>query len=299
MYLFGYIKPKIPELKVGDYDRYKGIYCSLCKHMGKEYGKISRFALSYDGTFLALLLLSLQEDCTPFQSGKCVFNPAKRCNFCTSGEEQFYFAAALTVLMTHQKLRDDLADSGFLGKLRAGLALLFAAGARKKAVKKYPQLQHILQETIATQLQVEQQESPCIDACAEPTAQMLGRTFALLQPQDEALTRVLQNFGYFLGKWVYLMDAADDLEKDLQRGEFNPFVLRFALTKQSTPQVLQQAREHCNASLNAVASQVVAAYHLLPLNHFVPILDNIILEGLPQMQKELLFKKESKHVGSI
>ena len=63
--MFGYIRPKIPELKVREYDQYKGIYCSLCKRMGKEYGIASRFALSYDSTFLVLMMLGLEDECTP------------------------------------------------------------------------------------------------------------------------------------------------------------------------------------------------------------------------------------------
>ena len=109
--MFGYIRPKIPELKVREYDQYKGIYCSLCKRMGKEYGIASRFALSYDSTFLVLMTLGLEKECTPFQPGKCVFNPLKKCNYCTSGQTNFEFASALTVMMTYQKICDDIEDS--------------------------------------------------------------------------------------------------------------------------------------------------------------------------------------------
>ena len=115
LYLFGYIRPKIPELKVREYDQYKGIYCSLCKRMGKEYGIASRFALSYDSTFLVLMMLGLQEECTPFQSGKCVFNPLKKCNYCTSGQTNFEFASALTVMMTTKKFVVILRIKGLSG----------------------------------------------------------------------------------------------------------------------------------------------------------------------------------------
>lgn len=297
--MFGYIRPKIPELKVREYDQYKGIYCSLCKRMGKEYGIASRFALSYDSTFLVLMMLGLEDECTPFQPGKCVFNPLKKCNYCTSGQVNFEFASALTVMMTYQKIRDDIEDSGFGGKLKAYLVLPLVAGANKKAAKKYPELKKILDETIATQSQVEKEENPCLDACAEPTAQMLARTFAMIRPTDERLTRVLQNFGYFLGKWVYTVDAADDIEKDIKENAFNPFIIKFGLSKESTQEEIKQVKTYCNESLNAVLSQEVGSYHLMEIHHFEPIIHNIIFEGLPQMQKELLFKKENHDVGSI
>ena len=299
MCLFGYIRPKIPELKVREYDQYKGIYCSLCKCMGKEYGIASRFALSYDSTFLVLLMLGLEKDCTPFHAGKCVFNPLKKCNYCTSGEVHFRFAAGLTVMMTYRKIRDDIADAGFWGKLKAYLVLPLVAGANKKAAQKHPVLAQILEETIATQTQVEKGDDLCPDACAEPTAQMLAQTFALLAPNEESLTRILQSFGYFLGKWVYMIDAADDMEKDIRENAFNPFVLKLGLSKESTQEEIKQAKTYCNESLNAVLSQVIGSYHLLDIYHFEPIIHNIIFEGLPQMQKELLFEKENHNVGSI
>ena len=299
LYLFGYIRPKVSELKVREYDQYKGIYCSLCKHMGKEYGIASRFALSYDSTFLVLMMIGLEEKCTPFKNGKCVFNPLKKCTYCVGGDRHFKFASALTVMMTYQKIRDDIADSGFGGKLKAYLLLPLVSGANKKAAKNYPELKRVLDETIATQTMVEKQENPCIDACAEPTAQMLSKTFGMIQPEDPALTRVLQNFGYYLGKWVYIMDAADDLEKDIKADEFNPFVLRLNLTKESTSKEVKKAKAYCNESLNAVLSQVIGSLNLMDINHFEPIINNIIFEGLPHMQKELLFKKENQNVGSI
>ena len=128
-------------------------------------------------------------------------------------------------------------------------------------------------------------------SCAEPTAQMLARTFAMIRPTDERLTRVLQNFGYFLGKWVYTVDAADDIEKDIKENAFNPFIIKFGLSKESTQEEIKQVKTYCNESLNAVLSQVVGSYHLMEIHHFEPIIHNIIFEGLPQMQKGIIVQK--------
>ena len=299
MRLFGYIKPKIPELKVREYERYKSVYCSLCKQLGKEYGILSRLALSYDSAFFALISLSLKENCTPVQKGKCVCNPLKKCNFCTQSNGEFSLASALTVMLTHQKLRDDIADSGILGKLRAYVLLPPVWRANQKASKRYPQLQQIISKTQSAQQQVEQQAPAGIDAAAEPTAQMLGQIFAQLAPKCKATARILHNLGYFLGKWVYMIDAADDIEKDIKEQTFNPFVASFSLTKESPAEEIAQAKTQCNQSLNAVLSQVIASYHLIEPHHFKPIIENIITEGLPQMQKEILFQKENQNDRSI
>ena len=80
--MFGYVRANKPELKVKELEMYKAVYCTLCKVMGKRYGRFSRFTLSYDFTFLALLNMSLSEKCSGIKKGHCVFNPLKKCNYC-------------------------------------------------------------------------------------------------------------------------------------------------------------------------------------------------------------------------
>ena len=85
--MFGYIRPFKPEMRVCEYEAYKGIYCALCKALGKEYGIAARFALSYDGAFVALLSVSLSQECATMQKGRCTCNPLKGCNFLCGAEK--------------------------------------------------------------------------------------------------------------------------------------------------------------------------------------------------------------------
>ena len=85
--MFGYIRPKKSELLVREYEVYRGVYCGVCRELGDSYGLLSRLALSYDSTFYALLLLSLQSDgCPGFSRRHCVANPLKKCTFCTGAK---------------------------------------------------------------------------------------------------------------------------------------------------------------------------------------------------------------------
>ena len=297
--MFGYIRPQVSELLVREYEQYKGVYCSLCKELGKSYGIFTRFTLSYDSTFLSLFILGRGEECVSFQKGRCVFNPLKRCAYCGQRHPGLKFSSALSVLMTYYKIRDDIEDSGFFGRMRAYLLLPLVSHPRKKAARDFPELEQILQETIGNQKEQEQQESPSLDACAEPTAQLLSRTFGLLAGEEEFTRRVLETFGYFLGRWVYLIDAADDMEKDLQKKEFNPFLTKLQLTEDATPEQWQEAKTYCNEVLNLTLSQAIGAIHLIDFPHFGPIILNIILQGLPEMQKKLLFEKEKHDVRSV
>ena len=142
--MFGYIRPLKAELLVREYEQYRGVYCALCKSIGKRYGAIARMALSYDGTFLALVQLAGAPDCPGFQRMRCVVNPLKKCTFCTAGDEAFAMAAAFSVISAYWEIRDDLTDAGWFGKLRAAAVWPFAAAAHRKVRRAYPQLEALV-----------------------------------------------------------------------------------------------------------------------------------------------------------
>ena len=101
----------------------------------------------------------------------------------------------------------------------------------------------------------------------------------------------LERFGYFLGRWVYLMDAADDLMEDLAEDAFNPFIPRLGLSgkKGLSPEERKAADEAMNRTLNATAAQMLLAFQLIDLRNFGPILENVVEKGLPELQREILF----------
>lgn len=291
--VFGYVRPQKSELLVREYEQYKGVYCSLCRQLGKSYGMVSRLTLSYDCTFYALMLLAFRPECPGFQSGRCVVNPLKKCTFCSSGEPEFVSASALSVIMTYYKIRDDIADSRFWGKLRAYALLLLAARAHRKAAADFPRLDAIISASMEEQKAAEQAPDPCLDSCAEPTAKMLQQVFEASAGEDgepdSPKVRILRQFGYFLGRWVYIIDAADDMEKDLKTASFNPFIIQCGLNDASSPEELEKAKSYANEVLNLTLSQLTAALNILDLDHFGEIIQNVVLKGLPEIQKELLF----------
>ncbi|MGW8114483.1 DUF5685 family protein [Caproicibacterium sp. NSD3] len=291
--MFGYIRPFKPELLVREWESYRGIYCGLCKNLGRYYGWLSRLTLSYDCTFYTMVLMSLRKEKPCYGAGHCVVNPLKKCSFCQNAEESFHQAAALSVLMTCFKLEDDLRDRG-KGKIRARLLLPLSRRAQKRAKADFPWMDKIVTETMTAQNQVET-EGQKMDACASPTAQMLGK---ILQHEggesSSPLSRTLYEFGYFLGRWVYIMDAADDLEKDLESGSFNCLIRESGLTQKAGKEEFDSIRQKANASLNLTLSRLLAAFSLMDWTSFQSILQNIIEKGLPATQKELLFRKEEK-----
>lgn len=281
--MFGYLRPDKNELKIKDYELYKSVYCGLCKHLGKDYGIISRLTLSYDCTVLAMLYISLKNEKPCVNKGRCVVNPLKKCAFCDCEGEGFRFAGAVSVIMTYYKLSDTIADSGFFKSAGAGILKAFLKRSYKKAAKAYPLTDECAAKMMELQLEAEKSECT-VDKAADPTASMLSSLCKSMVDEEDPRRKTLEVFGYFLGRWIYLMDAADDLEKDIRKKQFNPF-------KNDCDGEIKKAMLHCNDVLNMTAAQIVLAYDLLDQNCFKDILDNIVYDGVSFQQKYHLFEK--------
>lgn len=299
--MFGYVRIRKAELLVRQYEDYGGVYCSLCRRLGRDYGVLSRLFLNYDCTFYSLVFLAAaQPPCPAAQKGRCVVNPLKRCVFFDERQKIFEGAAAFTVLLTYYKIRDDLADSGFWRSLPRRLALPAAALAKRKAEKRFPALGRRVRGAMESQSEVERLPQPGIDQCAEPTAGLLAEFFSSeefsgIQPESSC-GRVLRQVGYYLGRWTYLMDAADDLEEDIRSGAFNPLARKFRLDRVNFKENYGAVRTYANQLLNETLARLGAAADLLDMNRLGPVVRNVIFLGLPQMQRQRLFEKENGNV---
>ena len=297
--MFGYVRPQKSEFRVREYEAYRAVYCSLCRQLGKSYGMFARMTLSYDCTFFALWLMALHKKCLGFREGRCVVNPLKKCGACIGGGDELRLASALSVIMVYQKVRDNIADDRFLKRMKSYMVLPFVSQMRRKAAKDYPELDKIVALAMMEQAAAEQNPVQSIDFYAEPTAKMMEQVFAFgaaapeLSPED----RLVRQAGYFLGRWVYIIDAADDLEKDLYEGAFNPFIIKEQLQPNCPTERLKEVKEEANRILNATLSQLIAAVNLMDLEQLGAIVSNVMFLGLPEMQRAILFEKEKeKHV---
>ena len=275
--MFGYLQVDKAELKVREWEAYKSVYCGLCRQMGRDYSFLSRLALSYDCTYYAMLLMSVHRSCTGFDSGRCRFNPLKKCGFARCTDESYSKAAALSVISVYYKLLDDIRDSGFFKRLGTRFLKLFFGHWRRKAVQKYPKIDTVVSDMLQMQFEAESADNTSCDAAAHPTAQMLAEVFAL-DAADDMERRVFREFGYQLGRWVYFMDAADDYFKDKKHGAFNPFS---AIEEEELPDFAQ-------GILNQSLARAYDAYQLITIRDFKGILDNMILLGFPLKQNSVL-----------
>lgn len=275
-YLFGYIKVSRGELKIKEFELYRGVYCSLCKALGKKYGLISRFTLNYDFTFLALLNMSLKDGCDMFSQKRCTFNPLKKCNFCKSFDN-FEMPAAAAMIMAYYKLLDNIADEkGFKKLLYKMLKPIFKI-ANKKAKAQFPHIEEIVADYIAEQTSLEQQNCTETDRAADPTAKALSKILELCSEQNSQ-KRILNRIGYCLGRYIYLLDAFCDLEEDIKKGSYN--VLKNKPKEEIVPYIKTQIAFCIN--------EACKAFELLEIKKYRPIIGNILYLGLEETaEKEI------------
>lgn len=287
--MFGYIGVYKPELKVKDFEIYNAIYCGLCRHMGRNYGVFSKFCLSYDMAFFALLQSALEPTVNCYSQKRCRVNPLKKCTYCENDESFQDLAAAAGVALSDMKVLDNISDSTFFKAVFCRFLRLFTKRWASKAYKNYPELKDIICEYASGQKRVEKIENCSLDQAAEPTARAVSRIASMLRC-EEKYKFVLERMGYCLGKWVYLCDVADDIEKDIKTNSFNP--LKFEDFGNQSPK--EYAEKRLTPILNTCFTECATYSELLEIKKHKAILDNIFYEGLKERQKQIFSKEKAK-----
>ena len=269
--MFGYVRIYKNELKVKEYDLFKAYYCGLCKTLKKNYGFASRMGLSYDLTFLSLILSSVYETDEKVKPEVCVANPFKKKPIMNSNKFMEY-AASANVILTYFKLRDDIKDNH---RIKSVLFLPFMLNAKRKARKKQPDLFQNVKESMERLSKLEKSGCSNIDELANEFAHLTGHVFEADVIEDEKTKRILRHMGYLIGRYIYLLDACDDYENDKKSKSFNALLQDGCMI----------SKEEVLESLEFTLSEVAGAYNLLNIKKNKSILDNIIYLGLMESLK--------------
>ena len=279
--MFGYVIPVKCELKVREFDQFRAAYCGLCHSLRDAYGLPARFILNYDFTFLAILL-SAGEAEVQYTARRCVAKPFRRKTCCVGGDA-FRRAAGYSVILGRWRLRDGIADCGFVKGIPTRFAALLLHRAYRRAVRDYPDFDAHCKAQLGLLGTLEQANSPELDRVADAFAQILPH--AADHVTDAADRRSLAELLYHTGRWIYLIDAYDDLARDKQTGAFNPLLSRFA----PADGVLgTEDKARLETTLNHSVNRLTAAYNLLAEGAWSGILENIIYLGFPAVTKHVL-----------
>lgn len=220
--MFGYVKPFIPELKVGQHELYKSVYCTLCHRQKKLTGVLSSFYLSYDFVFLALLRGSVVGDKYSITNSRCAYNPLKK-KKCIGASDSIDYTACAAALLTYYKLNDDVNDGHGFEKIKKWVAKCSLKGAKKRALKLYSLPEEYVYDKLKELSALEKNGEGTLDGCAHIFGEILSAVSSSCL-RDEMQEFVLQKIFYHVGRWIYIIDAIDDYPDDLKKGNFNPLI---------------------------------------------------------------------------
>lgn len=278
--MFGFIRPVKSELRVREADRFQQVYCGLCHAIRARYGRFYTLFLSYDMTFYALVIGSDQADTPPPCRKRCDAHPLTR-RPCAAPDDALARAADVSVLLTYHKFRDSLADEK--GAKRALAWLLCRLGRRgyNRARERLPAADREIIAALDDLQQLERERCDSMDRAADASARM---TAAVVPRTGDDRERVLRQMFYHVGRWVYLLDAAQDVAEDLAQDNYNPVVLRYGL---KTPE-LKEIREPLERTLERSLADICMAYDLLDIGRDADLVRNIIFLGMPLVTKQVL-----------
>lgn len=271
--MYGYIKPDKPEMKIKEYEVYRGFYCSLCGVLGKRYGFPARLLLSYDLTCFLIFCLAVNNKKCSFTECRCPVNRAKKCMRACGNDAIFNYCADVTVILAYYKLKDTIADSGIIKKTAAYILLPYLSYLMRKAKKYNPETEKKAALFFAKQFRTENRPIADIDYAAEPTAEFTAMLASDIcdENKDE-----VYSFGFMLGRYIYLQDAFDDIEKDIKSNSFNPFVNCYNITINN----IKEKAEKCSQTIELTISEIIDRYKRNNIEQYGEILGNIIELGL-------------------
>lgn len=261
--MFGYVNVNWKELEKPRQDRFGAVYCGVCRRIREQSGSLSRLGLQYDAAFLGLLLMSLYEPEEASGPNACHLHPISKRPWVEN--DCIAYAADMNVALAYYKCLDDWQDD----RKQAARVMANILGRHMPRIEdSWPRQCAAISQCIGRLSQLEQENCPSPDETANCFGQLMAE---LLVWQEDLWAPTLREMGYHLGRFIYLLDAAVDFDRDKKHGKYNPY-LAMGMEKADWKRwedylVLTMAR--CTES-----------YERLPLVQDKDILDNILYSGV-------------------
>lgn len=281
--IFGYIRINKMDLTYREFENYKSFYCGLCKILKRDYTEVSRLSINYDITFLILVLTSVYLPKSEIFYEKCVVSPIKKKPHLQN--EFTEYAAAMNVLLTYGKLEDNVRDSG-------GIKDRFLRRAYKttyiKAKNKYPHKADIIKYYLDELNKLEIEGCTSIDHTSNTFGNIMREVFMY---KEDKYKDILGELGFNLGKYIYILDAFEDLDKDIESGEYNPF--------KEYRDNIEELEKRVERNILMCLSKTENAIEKLDIRINKRIIDNIIYSGVYLRFKGILARKSRSNQGEI
>lgn len=277
--MFGYVRAHIADLSEAEKNRYRSVYCGLCHALGQRHGLRGRFTLTYDMTFLCLFLNSLYEPEETQGNDRCAPHPIKP--HAWSRTEVTDYAADMTIALAWHKCQDDWQDD-HRQTARIGASLL---SRRYRAVQaQWPTQTAAIEQCMQELSQVEARQDASPDAAANCFGRLMSALFVM---REDFWQGALRTFGYSLGRFIYMVDAVCDYDRDRQSGSYNPVVL------------MNKQPEEMRETLQLLLGEASQAFESLPLVEDAQLMRNILYAGVWQSYNEMMEKRKEgdRHGG--
>lgn len=286
-YMFGYVNICKPELKMKDFYKYKAYYCGLCKTLKERYGYIGQMTLTYDMTFLIILLTSLYESNTVKVQHRCMIHPVKKQDMLRNHITEY--VADMNIALTYHHLLDDWKDEKSVLGIAGATAL---TRDYKRIEKRYERQCQKVRKCLSELTICEKKNETNIDTVSRCFGDIMAELFVF---QQDVWEESLRKIGFFLGKYIYIMDAYDDIEKDIKKSSYNPLI---SIYQKDSYEI------ECKTMLTMMIAEATSEFEKLPCLIDVDILRNILYEGVwtkyNSIQNEKSIKKGQKNDnGSI
>ncbi|MEG0805833.1 MAG: DUF5685 family protein [Lachnospiraceae bacterium] len=285
--MFGYINVNQKELSEKNRESYQSYYCGLCRELKRFSGMKGQMLLNYDMTFLIILLTGLYEPVLSQDEFTCPLHPFHKKN--ATSDEATEYAAKMNILLSYHNFEDDWQDDRSIGK--KALVKLFTKEYKQIRLQ-YPRQSKAI-ETYMTKLSIaESGNETNIDAVAGLTGEMLAEVFAW---KEDEWAGELRCMGFYMGKFIYLMDAYEDRSKDYKKGLYNPFYGTYKEHKNE-----KEFDVYVRLILMSMMSECAKAFERLPILMNADILRNILYSGVwtkfeySQARKDKKTKKQEE-----
>ncbi len=271
--MYGYVRPVKGELKVAEFERFRGVYCGLCHELARRYGFLSRFLVNYDFTFLAMLLAGPEpaETCPR----RCAAHPI-RPTVCLESCESLRTAADMTVVLGWWKLADGAQDGHGAKALGYKIACRALRGAYRKAAARRSDFAGAVEDNLRQLQALEEARCASLDQAADKFASIL-RSIGGGEPTEDR-RRITGELLYHLGRIIYILDAVDDLSEDIASDSYNPLRYRF---QPADGRLTAEDERTLRAGMQLSHNAISGAFALLGDNPYSGILTNIIYLGIP------------------
>ncbi len=276
--MFGYVRTDTPYLYIKDDILYRAMYCGVCKGIAEVCGHRARMGLSYDVTFMSVLLHNIAGQDVKIEKSHCLTH-CIRGRQMAGTDELTRMLGAFNTELVYYKYTDDIAD----GDKGRGKRLWFKKG-HKRVQEKYPEIARIVKENMSAQEKLEKTGDAGLDRSADATANMLAEFSDYVL--GEKSTNYTRKLFYAIGKWIYLIDALDDYDKDLKKSAFNPFINEFPASCRT--EMLSKHRESVEFAFHSLFFEIRENLCEITFRFNRDLSDNILLRGLPMMTKRIM-----------